>query len=158
MTEQSEEAERPGEQPTRVRASDTDRDHAVDRLRTHHEQGRLDAAEFDERMSAALSARYCDELPPLLADLPPEPEPAGERPLPPWARDSQSTGAWGWRRLHAVPLLPAVLIAFVVVAFIGGLTHGHFPVFLLILGGLLWWKLRGSRQHWGTRPQAADGG
>ena len=52
------------------RIGDADRDRAIDLLREHHAAGRLDAAEFDERMSAVLSARTRADLEPLFADLP----------------------------------------------------------------------------------------
>jgi hypothetical protein len=53
-----------------LRASDAEREAAVAALHRALGEGRLDLAETDERVSAAYSARYCDELPALLADLP----------------------------------------------------------------------------------------
>ena len=53
-----------------LRASDEDRDRAVDRLRAAAGDGRLTAAELDERLSAALTARTDGELAALTADLP----------------------------------------------------------------------------------------
>ena len=68
----------------RVRASDADRERVVDQLRRHHEAGRLDGDEFTERMEHALSARWIDELPPLLSDLPDPDQPdAAEAPAGP---------------------------------------------------------------------------
>ncbi|QFG22761.1 DUF1707 domain-containing protein [Actinomadura sp. WMMB 499] len=55
--------------PPAPRASDADRDRAVDRLRDAVADGRLDPAEFDERVDAALTARTVDALAPLVADL-----------------------------------------------------------------------------------------
>lgn len=52
-----------------LRASDADRDRAIDLLRTAVADGRLDPAEFDERLDAALTARTLDALVPLTADL-----------------------------------------------------------------------------------------
>lgn len=52
-----------------LRASDADRDRVIELLRTAVTDGRLDAAEFDERMGAALAARTVDALVPLTADL-----------------------------------------------------------------------------------------
>jgi Domain of unknown function (DUF1707) len=54
----------------RIRASDADRDRTTALLREHHAAGRLTAAEFDERMTAALSATTLGELDELMADLP----------------------------------------------------------------------------------------
>ena len=47
-----------------------ERDEAVAQLQEHHAAGRLDADEFDERMSRALQARTVADLVPLFADLP----------------------------------------------------------------------------------------
>jgi Domain of unknown function (DUF1707) len=52
-----------------LRASDADRDRVIELLRTAVADGRLDPAEFDERLDAALSARTIDALAPLTADL-----------------------------------------------------------------------------------------
>lgn len=58
----------PGAVPE-VRASDADRDRVVDVLRDAAADGRLTVDEFDERMTAALSARTLGQLAPLTADL-----------------------------------------------------------------------------------------
>ena len=53
-----------------IRASDRDRDAGLQRVQEAFAEGRLDDAEFDERMRAALTARTQAELDVLLADLP----------------------------------------------------------------------------------------
>jgi len=53
-----------------VRASDSERDVAIDRLRAAAAEGRLDHDELEERVAAALSARTDAELDALLNDLP----------------------------------------------------------------------------------------
>lgn len=63
------------------RASDVDRDRATELLRAAVADGRLDQAEFHERLDAALAARTLDELAPLTADL--HAAPGGELGLPP---------------------------------------------------------------------------
>jgi hypothetical protein len=52
-----------------LRASDADRDRVIDMLRAAVTDGRLDPAEYDERVEAALSARTFEALAPLTADL-----------------------------------------------------------------------------------------
>jgi hypothetical protein len=52
-----------------LRASDADRDHVIELLRAAVADGRLNAAEFDQRLDAALAARTIDALVPLAADL-----------------------------------------------------------------------------------------
>jgi hypothetical protein len=58
-----------GESP-QVRASDQERDAVLQRVQQAFAEGRLDDAEFDERMRAALGARTHAELDVLLSDLP----------------------------------------------------------------------------------------
>jgi hypothetical protein len=60
----------PGVEPER-RASHADRDRVVEILGAAAADGRLTAAELDERLEAALSARTSSQLAVLTADLPP---------------------------------------------------------------------------------------
>lgn len=60
--------------PPEVRASDTERDAVITRLREAVAEGRVDAEEHTERVNAALSARTRAELDRLVVDLP-EPRP-----------------------------------------------------------------------------------
>jgi hypothetical protein len=55
------------------RASDADRDRVIDVLRAAVADGRLDAAEYGERVEAALTSRTFEALAPLTADLGPGP-------------------------------------------------------------------------------------
>jgi uncharacterized protein DUF1707 len=55
---------------TPVRASDQERDAIVQRLQGAFVEGRIDDAEFDERMRAALTARTRTDLDNIVADLP----------------------------------------------------------------------------------------
>ncbi|HEY3687165.1 MAG TPA: DUF1707 domain-containing protein [Streptosporangiaceae bacterium] len=55
--------------PPALRASDADRDQVIELLRAAVTDGRLDPAEFDERLDTALTARTLDALTPLTADL-----------------------------------------------------------------------------------------
>ena len=66
----------PGARPE-LRASHEDRDRAVEILRVAAGDGRLTAAELDERVEAALTARTGSELAALTADLPAVPGQAG---------------------------------------------------------------------------------
>ena len=54
-----------------LRASDADRERAVDLLRGHAQAGRLEVEELDERCERAFAARTFGELDALTADLPP---------------------------------------------------------------------------------------
>jgi hypothetical protein len=65
-----------------LRASDADRDRVIELLRAAVADGRLDPAEFDERLDAALAARTIDALAPLTADLIAAPGSDGALALP----------------------------------------------------------------------------
>jgi uncharacterized protein DUF1707/uncharacterized protein DUF4190 len=58
-----------------LRASDADRETAVERLRAAALDGRIDADELEERLSQAYAARWCSELSRLTADVTAPPEP-----------------------------------------------------------------------------------
>ena len=74
--------------PHDVLASDPEREVVADALRAAAQEGRLDAAELEERLGVAYSARTRADLLPVLADLPaPAPAPRSRpRPdaEPPW--------------------------------------------------------------------------
>ena len=72
-----------------LRASDADRDRFIEVLRAAVADGRLDRAEFDERLDAALAARTIDALTPLTADLIAAPGSGGALTLPPAGTPAQ---------------------------------------------------------------------
>ncbi len=53
-----------------MRASDHDRDEAVNQLSAAFAEGRITFSEFEERSAAAHAAVTVEDLSPLLADLP----------------------------------------------------------------------------------------
>jgi hypothetical protein len=53
-----------------MRVSDADRTEVTDRLARHYGDGRLDAAEFDERVSRAMAAKTAADFRGLFDDLP----------------------------------------------------------------------------------------
>ena len=53
-----------------LRAADADRERTADRLRTGHAEGRLDLAEFQERIERCYEAKTFGELEALVTDLP----------------------------------------------------------------------------------------
>lgn len=59
-----------------LRAADRDRDRVAEALCEHYAQGRLTMEEFDERTTAAASAKTLGELRTLTADLPSPPDPS----------------------------------------------------------------------------------
>jgi len=84
-----------------MRASDQDRDQATERLQTAFAEGRLDDAEFDRRMRAALTAVTRPELDQLSADLPgpaphrrPGPAPTGGKFAIAYKNSIRRGGRW----------------------------------------------------------------
>src|SRR5437879_4860532 len=85
-----------------LRAADADRERTAERLRTAHAEGRLDLAEFQQRLERCYEAKTFGELGELVGDLPRADAPNRER-------------GFGWLRpLRLIPLFPflIVLIAF----------------------------------------------
>jgi hypothetical protein len=61
---------RPGSSDQHVRVSDAERAEVAERLAVHYSDGRLDRAEFDERVARAMSAKTRGDLNGLFDDLP----------------------------------------------------------------------------------------
>jgi uncharacterized protein DUF1707 len=59
-----------------IRVSDAERNAVTERLAAHYGDGRLDQAEFDERVTRAMAAKTRGDLDGLFDDLP-DPEPTG---------------------------------------------------------------------------------
>jgi Domain of unknown function (DUF1707)/Domain of unknown function (DUF4190) len=70
--------------PQDLRASDAEREATVERLRVAAMEGRIDAEELDERLTAAYAARWRSELDALTADVTPPPPPPPLAPRPPF--------------------------------------------------------------------------
>src|SRR3954453_1032771 len=66
-----------------LRASDADREAVAERLRVASVDGRIDAEELEERLSAVYAARWVADLDRLVADVSPPPPPA-PLPAPPY--------------------------------------------------------------------------
>jgi DUF1707 SHOCT-like domain len=89
-----------------LRASDRDRERVVGILKEHYAQGRLDQAELDERMHAALTAKRLGELQALTRDLP------ADRPDPPPPPEAQfdPESMLKWLGITAIAVLIAVIV------------------------------------------------
>ena len=89
-----------------LRISDAERTEVADLLARHYEDGRLDHAEFDQRIDQAMKARTYRDLSGLFADLPPAGGP--ESPPGPGTAGPLRLGRWN----H--PVLGLVLVAGIV--------------------------------------------
>jgi hypothetical protein len=92
--------------PPDLRASDADREAAADVLRAQCAAGRLDVAELEERLSAALAARTLGELERLMADLP-RGRSAARVAARTGAAAPHAVGLPGLRRFHYVDVFAA---------------------------------------------------
>src|ERR1700752_1090669 len=110
-----------------LRISDEDREHAAAAIREHFAAGRLDDAEFEERLQAVYAAKTRGELDELTADLPALPMTAAQ------ARDLtvQQRGEIARRAVQNVggSLTPFLICTGVWAAGGGG---SFWPAFLLI--------------------------
>jgi hypothetical protein len=147
-----------------MRVGDAERSAIADRLAHHFSEGRLDAAEFNDRLDRAMQAKTMADLTGLLADLP-EPEPAELPVLPPpgsrrhqrkmlkllmererlrlqHERRQQRRAERKQRlnRLRWVPLLVGGLIVVIVVAH--WLAHSIAAVLLVALVAFIWLRRR----------------
>jgi hypothetical protein len=124
-----------------LRVSDAERDAVVTELGEHFGQGRLDQAEFDERVTTALSARTGRDLGWLLGDLPP-------------AREDPSAPQPGMRLPGTIILVPLLAAAILIAGIAAGGAHHlwvPWPLWWLIPIMVLrfsWW-----RRNWRGRPR-----
>lgn len=145
-----------------LRVSDAERDAVASELGQHFQDGRLDKAEFDERVSAAMAAKTERDLDSALIDLPEIPTrelrwaPGGpgqeDAPAPSWRSASPQPALRHPRVLAVVPLLVAAVVIGGPLS--GGWHHGWpFAPF-----GFLWlivlilacrtWNRGGRRRQW----------
>ncbi|HWE65284.1 MAG TPA: DUF1707 domain-containing protein [Acidimicrobiales bacterium] len=123
---------------TDVRASDTERNEVADKLSRHFAEGRLDQAEFKERLDQAMGAKTRGDLHGLFDDLPR----LAAGPAPPPSR-----------RRRLVPFL--LIVAFVAVAASTTFTfaHGlHLTWLLFVVAALYFWTRMGRRHHHSLEP------
>jgi uncharacterized protein DUF1707 len=91
-----------------LRVSDAERNAVTERLAAHYSDGRLDQAEFDERVSQAMSAKTRGDLDGLFDDLP-DPEPTGAS-----GTGRQAGPAVPYRPRRRGPAHPILMIALVI--------------------------------------------
>ncbi len=115
---------------THLRASDAERNEVADTLSRHFAEGRLDAAEFKERLDRAMGAITRGDLKGLFDDLP---------------RLQDEPASAPSRRRRLVPFL--VLLVLVAVAAGSTVSYVHIPWLLFALIGLFVWHRSGHFHH-----------
>lgn len=122
-----------------LRLSDAERAEVAERLSRHYADGRLDEAEFNERLDRAMKAKTHGDLSGLFADLPP-----GSQESEVSARQRHPRRHHRGRRQHRI--LPLILII-VVAAVVGqALAHSFIPWLLIALLAFIWLRHGPSRQ------------
>lgn len=108
-------------QPGDARISDTDRDGAIEFLKTTYAEGRLDLEDFDLRLQRALMARTALDLSRATGDLRPParrtPEPG--RPVGPIDGPTRGEDRLLAGLAHATTMIPIVLLPAVIMATAG---------------------------------------
>jgi hypothetical protein len=134
-----------------LRVSDAERQAVTDRLAEHYGDGRLDQAEFDERVGRAMSAKTRADLNGLFDDLP---EPMGPPETGGSAMGGPAMGAMGamgampmhMRRRHRHPLLVIVLAVFVAIAVAHAVVVPALPwLWIGLLVAIVFLASRGGR-------------
>jgi Flp pilus assembly protein TadB len=143
-----------------IRVSDAERAEVADRLAAHYGDGRLDKAEFDERVSHAMSAKTRGDLNGLFDDLPDfddhgrstatgPAEPVGAGGAGGAGGVSGPTRQYGVsQRGRAHPILAAAVLIFVAIVAWHALIHLFFiPWFaIVIVVAIVMLVNRGSRR------------
>jgi|SRR5208282_3769316 len=124
-----------------MRVSDAERQAAADRLAEHFADGRLDQAEFDERVGRAMSAKTQADLSALFADLPETGAPAGETGAPAGPEGP------GPRRRHPRPILSLVLVVIIILAAAHAVLFAGPWLWLGVLAAALLWSRAVARRH-----------
>jgi hypothetical protein len=127
-----------------IRASDYDRESAVEVLRDAYTAGRLNLDEFDERTTAAYAARTWGDLRELTSDLPADPTLGADLKLPaPKPELVDAPLHYRSQRPPFIPLLPIALVWLVVAA----AAHASAVVIPIVLLCLLSVRMVGWRRR-----------
>ena len=124
-----------------LRVSDAERADVADGLSKHYGDGRLDQAEFNERMERAMSAKTQGDFAGLFADLPDLAnlsEPGASPPANVTPPPSRSP-------MYRLVLLIVIIVA---AALLGqALIHSFFPWLLLAVVAFLWLRNGPGHRH-----------
>jgi hypothetical protein len=155
-----------------MRVGDAERTEIADRLARHFSDGRLDEAEFSERLDRAMRAKTMADLSGLLSDLPGEPVPPQEggrrhqrkmlkaqlererlalrherRALRRAERELR------WRTMRWLPLLIAVIVGALIIA----RTLAHSVAVWIVIGVIAFlWLRRNAAGSQHDRPRDSD--
>jgi hypothetical protein len=114
-----------------MRISDAERSEAADLLSKHYGEGRLDEAEFNQRLDQAMRAKTYSDLGGLFDDLPRTEAEAAEAPRTAARRHRDHHGTGGLILLAALAVAAAIAAGHALAWFAGAW------IWLLLLGGVL---------------------
>jgi uncharacterized protein DUF1707 len=122
-----------------LRVSDAERTEVADRLSRHYGDGRLDQAEFNERMERAMSAKTHGDFAGLFTDLP---DLTG-------SPDDAVPATVSQPKPRSPMFRIAIIVLIIVAAAVIGqaLVHSFFPWLLLGLIAFLWLRHHESHRH-----------
>jgi hypothetical protein len=128
---------RAGSVNPQLRVSDAERADVADRLSKHYSDGRLDQAEFDERLDRAMKAKTQADLHGLFADLPADEDPGKAVSQQARRRSPRIVG------LVLIIVIAAILghslaVSFIPFFFWHALTGSVFTWLLIALAIFLW--------------------
>ncbi len=136
---------RPGAAGPHMRVSDAERAEVADRLSRHYGDGRLDQAEFEERLDRAMKAKTRADFDGLFTDLPedgpgfgpggPASGSAASGPRPELTGSPQGACGGPWHRRHRALFLVLVVLAAVTLG--PALAHLVLPWLLIALVAFL---------------------
>ena len=121
-----------------IRAGDEDRERVAERLRTGHTEGRLDIAEFQDRIGRCYEAKTLGQLDELVSDLPRREE-----------RRSSGRRPSRWLVARVLPIVVVLLVVSAVTE-----HHGHHAFWLWIPLLFVIWRLSAwRRRSWWAGPR-----
>lgn len=126
-----------------LRLSDAERTEIADRLAKHYEEGRLDQAEFNERVDQVMRAKTMADLDGVFADLPPAAAPAFMGRA---AGGGPPAGLRGRRRHPVLFLALVILLAVIAAHTVGWFFFVPWP-WLVILVAVAVYACRRPRRH-----------
>ena len=131
-----------------MRVSDADRSEVADALSKNYSEGRLDEAEFNDRLQRAMSAKTRGDLAGLLVDLPP----TSAAPLPAAVVRHRRGRVW-------LLVLFVFLFAMVVSSPFAWALNWHFPWLLFFVLLFVLWRVshRGWHRHRSRYPDRFQG-
>ncbi|MEM9747933.1 MAG: DUF1707 domain-containing protein [Actinomycetota bacterium] len=97
-----------------IRVSDLDRDAYRDVLRAAYAEGRINEAEFEERLTVVLEARFEDDLAPTVVDLPAADLLTSRTPI------DADAGGGGWILPNSLTVPPLICTAIYAMTDFGG--------------------------------------